>query len=160
LLIPRGTALRERVRDPASVTRRAAAMSVQSGSRQLLIRGMTLVLAGLVWGLAVPNTAYPRLALGAHIQFVTNGMLFVVLATALLALPHGVGLRSVRVMVLAAWLTWVMAMSEVANSWWGTTKMLPIAASQAGATGGMPLQELIVSVAHVAAGDGSGRGRV
>jgi hypothetical protein len=38
--------------------------------------------------------------------------------------------------------------------------MLPIAASQAGATGGMPLQELIVSVAHVAAGDGSGRGRV
>jgi hypothetical protein len=63
-------------------------------------------------------------------------------------------------MVAAAWLTWVMAMSEVANSWWGTTKMLPIAASQAGATGGMPLQELIVSVAHVAAGDGSGRGRV
>lgn len=74
-------------------------MSVQSGSRQLLI----------------------------------HGMLFVVLGTALLALPHGVGLRSVRVMVVAAWLTWVMAMSEVANSWWGTTKMLPITASQAGA---------------------------
>jgi hydroxylaminobenzene mutase len=129
-------------------------MSIQSGGRQLLIHGMTLVLAGLVWGLAVPNTPFPRLALGAHIQFVTNGMLFVVLATALLALPHGVGLRSVRVMVAAAWLTWGMALSEVANAWWGTTKMLPIAASQAGATGSGPAQELIVTVAHAAAGLG------
>jgi 4-amino-4-deoxy-L-arabinose transferase-like glycosyltransferase len=113
-------------------------MSFRSGSRQLLIHGMVLVLVGLVLGLFVPGTPYPRLALGAHIQFVTNGMLFIVLATALLALPHSVGLRSVWVMVVAAWLTWTMAISEVANSWWGTTQMLSIAASQADATGGEP----------------------
>ncbi len=129
-------------------------MSVHSGSRQILIHGMVLVLIGLVWGLAVPGTPYPRLALGAHIQLVTNGMLLIVQATALLTLPHSVGPKSVRVMVVAAWLTWAMAMSEVANSWWGTTQMLPIAARQAGAAGGQPWQELVVTLTHIAAGVG------
>ena len=115
---------------------------------------MLFVLVGLVWGLVVPATPYPRLALGAHIQFVTNGMLFIVLATALLALPHSVGLKSVWVMVVAAWLTWAMAISEVANSWWGTTQTLSIAASQAGATGGEPWQELVVKLTHIGAGFG------
>ena len=127
-------------------------MSVHSGSRQLLIHGLMLVLVGLVWGLVVPNTPYPRLALGAHIQFETNGLLFIVLATLLLALPHRVGRLSVRVMLLAAWLTWAMALSEVANAWWGTNQMLPIAAAQAGATGGAPWQELVVKLTHIGAG--------
>ena len=129
-------------------------MSIRGSSRQVLIHGMVLVLVGLIWGLVVPGTPHPRLALGAHIQFVTNGMLFIVLATALLALPHNVGLKSVWVMVVAAWLTWSMAISEVANSWWGTTQMLPIAASQAGATGGEPWQELVVKLTHIGAGFG------
>jgi len=127
-------------------------MSIHSSSRQILIHGLMLVLAGLVWGLVVPNTPYPRLALGAHIQFETNGLLFIVLATLLLALPHRVGRLSVRVMLLAAWLTWAMALSEVANAWWGTKEMLPIAAAQAGATGGAPWQELVVKLTHIGAG--------
>ena len=129
-------------------------MSIRGSSRQVLIHGMVLVLVGLIWGLVVPGTPHPRLALGAHIQFVTNGMLFIILATALLALPHNVGLKSVWVMVVAAWLTWSMAISEVANSWWGTTQMLSIAASQAGATGGEPWQELVVKLTHIGAGFG------
>lgn len=129
-------------------------MTVHGGSRKILIHGMVLVLFGLLWGLAVPGTPHPRLALGAHIQFVTNGLLFIVLATAMLTIPHGVGLKSVRVMIAAAWLTWAMALSEVANSWWGTARMLPIAASQAGVTGGEPWQELVVTLTHVAAGLG------
>ena len=127
-------------------------MSIHSSSRQILIHGLMLVLAGLVWGLVVPDTPYPRLALGAHIQFETNGLLFIVLATLLLALPHRVGRLSVRVMLLAAWLTWAMALSEVANAWWGTNQMLPIAAAQAGATGGAPWQELVVKLTHIGAG--------
>jgi hydroxylaminobenzene mutase len=129
-------------------------MSVHSGSRQILIHGLVLVLVGLVWGLVVPNTPYPRLALAAHIQFETNGMLFIVLATLLLALPHRVGRTSVWVMLLSVWLTWAMALSEVANAWWGTTQMLPIAARQAGATGGAPWQELVVKLTHIGAGLG------
>ena len=135
-------------------TERIVAMSVQSGSRQILMHGMVLVLVGLVWGFAVAATPHPRLALGAHIQLVLNGMLFIVQATALLALPHRVGIKSIRVMVVATWLTWAMAISEVANSWWGTSRTLPIAASQAGVSGGTPWQELVVTLAHMAAGLG------
>lgn len=127
-------------------------MTVHSGSRQILIHGSVLVLVGLVWGVVVPATPHPRLALGAHVQFMTNGMLFIVLATVLLALPHSVGRRSVSVMMVAAWLTWAMALSEAANSWWGTSQMLPIIASQAGVTGGAAWQELVVKVTHIVAG--------
>jgi hydroxylaminobenzene mutase len=127
-------------------------VNVQGGGRQILLHGAALVLVGLVWGLVVPDTQYPRLALGAHIQFVSNGILFIVLATILLALRHSVGPKSVWVMVLAVWLTWAMVLSEVANSWWGTTQTLPIAATQAGATGAEPWQELVVRVTHMGAG--------
>lgn len=127
-------------------------MSIHGGSRQLLIHGMVLVLVGLVWGLVVPGTPYPRLALGAHIQFVSNGMLFIVQAISLLALPHSVGIRSIWVMVIAAWLTWSMALSELANSWWGTLQPLSIAASQAGAMGGEPWQEVVLKFTHISAG--------
>ena len=41
-----------------------------------------------------------------------------------------------------------------ANAWWGTTQMLTIAAGQAGATGGVGWQELVVKLTHIAAGLG------
>lgn len=129
-------------------------MDALIGGKRILMHGMLLVLVGLVWGLAVPATPYPRLALGAHIQLVTNGMLLMVLATALLAVPNRVGPKSVMVMQLAAFLTWAMALSEVANSWWGTKEMLPIAAREAGASGGASWQELVVTLAHLGAGFG------
>jgi hydroxylaminobenzene mutase len=127
-------------------------MNVATGGRQVLLHGMLLVFVGLVWGLVVPATPFPRLALGAHIQLTVNGMLLMLLATTLLALQHQVGPRSVRLMVVTAWTTWAMALSEVANSWWGTAKMLPLAAREAGATGGEPWQESVIAVAHVVAG--------
>jgi hydroxylaminobenzene mutase len=58
------------------------------------------------------------------------------------------------VMLLAVWLTWAMALSEVANAWWGTNQMLPIAAGQAGATGGAAWHELVLKLTHVGAGLG------
>lgn len=45
------------------------------------------MLADLVWGLVIPGTPFPRLTLGAPIQFVTNGLLLMALATAMLTLP-------------------------------------------------------------------------
>jgi hypothetical protein len=65
--------------------------------------------------------------------------------------PHRVGPVAVRVMVVTAWLTWFMALSEVANAWWGANQMLPIAARQAGAMGAKPWQELVVKLGHVPA---------
>src|SRR5262249_6340217 len=125
---------------------RRAGMSAQKGGRQILIHGMALVLVGFAWGIFVPLAPYPRLALGAHIQFETNGVLFLVLGILLLKLPHNVGRKSVRVMLFSVWATWFMAVSEAANAWWGTIQMLPIAASQAGATGGEPWQELVMKL--------------
>lgn len=126
-------------------------MTIQTGSKQVLMHGLALILAGLIWGFAPPLTPYPRLALGAHLQFETNGLLFVVLGILLLKLPHRVGVKAVAVMVASAWLTWLMALSEVANAWWGTSQMLPIAAKQAGATGAAPWQELVVKLCHIPA---------
>ena len=103
-------------------------MDVRIKGRHILVQGLALILFGLVWGLVVPHTPFPRLALGAHIQFVTNGMLFVMMALLLLGVPNNVGSRSASVMLLAVCLTWLMGFSEVANSWWGTTQMLPLAA--------------------------------
>lgn len=127
-------------------------MNIANGTRQILIHGLTFILVGLVWGLAVPHTPYPRLALGAHIQFEGSGVLFIVVAILLFKLPHNVGRKSVWVMLLAVWLTWAMALSEVGNAWWGTIQMLPIAAREAGAMGGTPWQELVVKLAHISAG--------
>jgi hydroxylaminobenzene mutase len=126
-------------------------MTAQTGGKQVLIHGLALILAGLVWGFAPPLTTYPRLAVGAHIQFETNGLLFVVLGILLLKLPHHVGGKAVSVMVISAWLTWLMVLSEVANAWWGANQMLPVAAGQARATGAAPWQELVVKLCHVPA---------
>jgi hypothetical protein len=76
------------------------------------------------------------------------------MAVLLSALPHQVGPIASGVMLLAAWLTWPMALSEAANAWWGTTQMLPIAAGQAGAAGGAAWHELVVKITHIAAGAG------
>jgi hydroxylaminobenzene mutase len=129
-------------------------MTVQSGGRHILIVGMALVLVGLLWGIVVPAATYPRLALGAHIQFVTNGMLLIIMATALLTLPHQVGPKSLAVMIPSVWLVWPMALSEAANGWWGTSQMLPIAAHEAGAAGGEPWQEMLLKLTHIIGGLG------
>ena len=126
-------------------------MTIQTGGKQILFHGMALILAGLLWGFAPSLTPYPRLAVGAHIQFETNGLLFVVLGILLLKLPHSAGDKAVWVIVVSAWLTWLMALSEVANAWWGANQMLPVAAGQAGAAGAAPWQELVVKLCHVPA---------
>src|ERR1700721_53392 len=96
-------------------------------------------------------TPFPRLALGAHTQFETNGLLFIAVGILLLAVPNRVGRKALWAMVASTWLTWLMVLSEVANSWWGTNQLLPIAAKQAGATGAAPWQELIVKLCHIPA---------
>jgi (hydroxyamino)benzene mutase len=129
-------------------------MSTFDRRRQTLIHGLMLVMAGLLWGFVVPLAPHPRLALVAHIQFIVNGLLLIVMAVLLLALPHRVGPKSLGVMLLSAWLTWLMALSEAANAWWGTNQILSIAAQQAGAEGGAAWQELIMKFTHIASGLG------
>lgn len=126
-------------------------MNVQSRARQILIHGLALVLVGIVWGLVIPHTPFPRLALSAHIQAVLNGMLFILMAVLLLTLPHKVSARSALVMLGAACLTWLTVISEIANAWWGTSESLSIAAKEAVAIGGTVWQEQFVKLTHIPA---------
>jgi (hydroxyamino)benzene mutase len=126
-------------------------MTQVRGQRQILIQGLALIFVGLVWGLAAPATPFPRLGLAAHVQFIENGMLLALQALMLAGHPGLVGGWSIRTIVIAAWTAWPMVLSEVANAWWGTARMLPIAATQAGAGGGQAWQEITVMTAHVVA---------
>ncbi|MGE3315531.1 MAG: hypothetical protein AB7O26_10485 [Planctomycetaceae bacterium] len=124
-------------------------MNIERGRRQILIQGMLMVLVGLLWGTMIPVTPYPRLALTAHIQLELNGLVYVILGVLLIAVPNRVGARSIVVMLISVFCTWGLTLSEVANSWWGASKVLPIAAAQAGATGGEPWQDALMKVTHV-----------
>ena len=77
--------------------------------RPILIHGQIMILTGLPLGLVVPHTPYPRLALGAHIQFVAGGLMFVIIAILLLTIPNSVGQKSLYVLLASVWLTWAMA---------------------------------------------------
>ena len=127
-------------------------MGWQRAGRQIFLQGMVLILVGLLWGFVVPHTPFPRLALTAHIQFMVNGLLLMAMGGVVLKFVSGASARSTAIMVLAAWLTWPMLLAEVANAWWGTMEIRPIAARQAGATGGLAWQELTMKATHVVAG--------
>ena len=107
------------------------------------------MLVGLIWGMVVPATPLPRLALTAHIQLTAHGMMFLVAGLVILHLPVAKGGLTAQILIAGPWLTWLVMFSEMANAWWGTRKMLPIAAEQAGASGAAAWQENIVTVAHL-----------
>lgn len=127
-------------------------MDAKQAARGTIVHGLAMILAGLLWGLAVPATRFPRLALTAHIEFEVNGLLFIGIAVVLLAVRHSAGPNTLRALAVAVWLTWVMLASEMANAWWGTKGILPIAAGQAGAAGGAPWQEFVMNATHIAGG--------
>ena len=118
-------------------------------SRSNLRQGVVYMLVGLVWGMVIPSTPFPRLALGAHIQLTAHGVMFLLAGLVILHLPQATGRLSATILTAGPWLTWPVMLSEMANAWWGTRKMLPIAAEQAGATGAEAWQETIVTLAHL-----------
>ena len=76
-------------------------------------------------------------------------MLFRLMAVLLLRLEHSVGAGSMLVLIAAVWLHWVMMLTAVPNSWWGTAEMLSIVARLAGATGSAPWQEALIKASHI-----------
>jgi hydroxylaminobenzene mutase len=122
--------------------------------RHIVLQGLALILIGLVWGFVVPHTPYPRLALTAHIEFEQNGLLLIALGVILFLFRPPVARVALIIMLAAAWLIWPMLLTEVANAWWGTNQVLTIAARQAGAVGATSMEEMILKLAHIAAGLG------
>lgn len=76
-------------------------------------------------------------------------MLFSLMAVLLLRLEHSVGAGSMLELITAVWLHWVMMLTAIANSWWGTAEMLSIVGPQAGATGAAPWQEALIKASHI-----------
>jgi hypothetical protein len=115
----------------------------------LALNGAALMLAGLFVGAAIPALPYPRLMLTAHIGFTDSGLTSiaaaVLLSSSLCSLPR----RGASVVVWAHVTLWPLCLAEVAAAFWGTRRVLRIAGAQAGATGGAPWQETIVSICHV-----------
>ncbi|MEI8383593.1 MAG: hypothetical protein WCJ09_25985 [Planctomycetota bacterium] len=118
-------------------------------SRSNLRQGAVYMLVGLVWGMVIPASPFPRLALGAHIQLTAHGVMFLVAGLVILHLPFAKGGVMAKILIAGPWLTWPVMLTEMANGWWGARKTLPIAAGQAGAAGAEPWQEAIVTVAHL-----------
>jgi hydroxylaminobenzene mutase len=118
-------------------------------SRSNLRQGAVYMLVGLIWGMVVPATPFPRLALTAHIQLTANGIMFLVAGLVILRLPFAKSGLSAIILVAGPWLTWPVMLTEMVNAWWGARNMLPIAAGQAGAVGAQPWQETSVTVAHL-----------
>ena len=118
-------------------------------SRSILRQGAVYMLVGLIWGMVIPATPFPRLALGAHIQLTVHSVMFLVAGLVILHLPKTTGSVSATILTAGPWLTWPVMLSEMANAWWGTLKMLPISAEQAGAKGAEAWQEYVVTVTHL-----------
>jgi len=118
-------------------------------SQSNLRQGAVYMLIGLVWGMVIPASPFPRLALGAHIQLTSHGVMFLVAGLVIMHLPFAKNGVCAKILVAGPWLTWPVMLTEMANGWWGAQKTLPIAAGQAGATGAEPWQETIVTFAHL-----------
>jgi hydroxylaminobenzene mutase len=118
-------------------------------SRSNLRQGAVYVMVGILWGMVIPATPFPRLALTAHIQLTSNGIMYLVGGLVISHLPISVSGISSRILTAAPRLTWLVMLSEMANGWWGARNMLPIAAAQAGASGAAGWQEGVVTVAHL-----------
>lgn len=118
-------------------------------SLSTLRQGAAYILIGLLWGIVIPKTPFPRLALGAHIQLTAHGVMFL---TAGLVIAHrslGSSRLAAAILTAAPWLTWPVMLTEMANAFWGTHDMLPIAAAQAQAPGAAPWQEAAVTLTHI-----------
>src|SRR6516225_9601629 len=118
-------------------------------SRSNLPQGAVYMLVGLIWGVVVPATPFPRLALTVHIQLTANGIMFLVAGLVILRLPIAKSGVSAKILIAGLWLTWPVMLTEMVNAWWGARNMLPIAAGQAGAVGAQSWQETSVTVAHL-----------
>lgn len=107
-------------------------MPHQAAGRKVIRSGCLMVLAGLVYGLTVHDQKYPRLALAAHIQFMTEGVLSVVAGLLLVAGPKlcAVPGWAARIIMAGHFSLWPQVGSECLAAHYGTS-FLQLAAKAA-----------------------------
>lgn len=97
----------------------------QPASARLVFSALMMMALGLLFGIFLPWARYPILALAAHIQYMING--FLCLLMALLLWPDSISLsktqsKSVLWCVNSAWT--VLAL-ETLSAWWNSRAMSP-----------------------------------
>ena len=116
----------------------------------LALNGASLMLVGLFVGVAIPLAPYPRLMLSAHnAGFTVSGTVSILAAFLLGSSLCSISRRAATVVTWGHVALWALSFSEVAGAFWGTNKMTPLAAAEAGAPGGSQWQETVVIVCHV-----------
>ncbi|KAK9235623.1 hypothetical protein V1525DRAFT_409464 [Lipomyces kononenkoae] len=108
----------------------------------LLRSGVSLQLFGLIWGYTVALTPFPKLALTAHIQSMTQGSM--ILGVGLLLRQSNLLKLSPLELTITWWgfaLAWPAVIVQCFNAFWGTNRLLKITAASAGANGAKAWQE-------------------
>lgn len=111
--------------------------------------GAVMIFVGLLLGVAIPAVPYPRLMLSAHTLFFGAGMLSLFAGVLLQVRFCILGKAGAQFVLFAHVFEWIVCISQVLGSVWGTKKALPLAAGQAGALGGEPWQENLVAICQV-----------
>lgn len=83
--------------------------------------------SGLLWGPVIPQAKYPRIALSAHMNMLQHGLMSIA-AGILLRQGEIMGLEKWQVFAVALphYYVWLLDAVMIANSWWGTNKMLTL----------------------------------
>jgi hypothetical protein len=107
---------------PKTTTTTAAPQFTTATS--LVRSGLSLQLFGLIWGILIASTPFPRLALSAHLSFMTQGAM-VVVAGLLLLQPSIIRLGELRCQIVYWGLggLWVSLLADCANAFWGTKEL-------------------------------------
>ena len=92
----------------------------------LIRSGSLLITTSLVWGLAISNSRYPRIALSAHLNLLQHG--FLTIAAGMLLKTEMVKLEGwqVNMVVIPHYLIWYLDFMNVCNTWWGASRTLKL----------------------------------
>jgi (hydroxyamino)benzene mutase len=96
----------------------------------LLKSGSIFLATGFFWGVFIPKTPYPRIALSLHLNMIQHGLLS--LAAGLILRDHGLvslSVWQVGLIGFAHFYLWVMDGVSLCNTWWGTNKTLTLVCS-------------------------------
>jgi len=129
---------------------RVFTMNMRQPALRLALNGALLMLAGMFVGAAIPLVPYPRLMLSAHnAGFTVSGSVSMLAALLMSSGLCAISQRAATLVIAGHVALWPLSLSEVAAAFWGTDQALPLAAAEAGAHGGTPWQEAIVSLCHI-----------
>lgn len=109
----------------------SAIQDQQALSRHLLRSGAIMFLGGLIFGLTIYSSQYPRIALYVHVEGTSYGHSLITIGLMISQVAF-VG-RLERWELFVIWLSqitaWPMWLSQIAQSFWGTNQMNRIVAN-------------------------------